>query len=190
MRQACSENGLNVFLSDSNADKYSLQDVLSLMSVWLQRYKKKQSYVGVSVCREVRASTIRDELALPWSEITGNRLVWGSLRFVCSVCHRWLHHWRWLYALGFYEKVIVRGVYCKEKQQCLGNYNLTPTELFHTKWMPSMCFVCVSLCVSMSLRDPPYEPPSVSELQEFLLADRRPTGHVNQVWPNLYIGNE
>ncbi|XP_023266399.1 dual specificity protein phosphatase 13-like, partial [Seriola lalandi dorsalis] len=27
-------------------------------------------------------------------------------------------------------------------------------------------------------------------LQEFLLADRRPTGHVNQVWPNLYIGNE
>ncbi|XP_073338498.1 uncharacterized protein [Pagrus major] len=42
----------------------------------------------------------------------------------------------------------------------------------------------------MSLRDPPYEPPSVSELQEFLLADRRPTGHVNQVWPNLYIGNE
>uniref|UniRef100_A0A665TVD6 Dual specificity protein phosphatase n=1 Tax=Echeneis naucrates TaxID=173247 RepID=A0A665TVD6_ECHNA len=42
----------------------------------------------------------------------------------------------------------------------------------------------------MSLRDPPYEPPSVSELQEFLLADRKPTGHVNQVWPNLYIGNE
>ncbi|XP_059215945.1 dual specificity protein phosphatase 13-like [Centropristis striata] len=42
----------------------------------------------------------------------------------------------------------------------------------------------------MSLRDPPYEPPSVSELQEFLLADRRPTGHVNQVWPNLFIGNE
>ncbi|XP_069000168.1 dual specificity protein phosphatase 13B [Embiotoca jacksoni] len=42
----------------------------------------------------------------------------------------------------------------------------------------------------MSLRDPPYEPPSVSELQEFLLANRRPTGHVNQVWPNLYIGNE
>ncbi|XP_067378042.1 dual specificity protein phosphatase 13B-like isoform X4 [Channa argus] len=42
----------------------------------------------------------------------------------------------------------------------------------------------------MSLRDPPYEPPSVSELQEFLLADRQPTGHVNQVWPNLYIGNE
>uniref|UniRef100_A0A8C7XYI3 Dual specificity protein phosphatase n=1 Tax=Oryzias sinensis TaxID=183150 RepID=A0A8C7XYI3_9TELE len=42
----------------------------------------------------------------------------------------------------------------------------------------------------MSLKDPPYEAPSVSELQEFLLADRRPTGHVNQVWPNLYIGNE
>ncbi|XP_051273179.1 dual specificity protein phosphatase 13 [Dicentrarchus labrax] len=42
----------------------------------------------------------------------------------------------------------------------------------------------------MSLRDPPYEPPSVSDLQDFLLADRRPTGHVNQVWPNLYIGNE
>ncbi|XP_034040688.1 inactive dual specificity phosphatase 27-like [Thalassophryne amazonica] len=42
----------------------------------------------------------------------------------------------------------------------------------------------------MSLRNPPYEPPSVSELQQFLLADRRPTGHVNQVWPNLYIGNE
>uniref|UniRef100_A0A3Q1JFP1 Protein-serine/threonine phosphatase n=2 Tax=Anabas testudineus TaxID=64144 RepID=A0A3Q1JFP1_ANATE len=42
----------------------------------------------------------------------------------------------------------------------------------------------------MSLRDPPYEPPSVSDLQEFLLTDRRPTGHVNRVWPNLYIGNE
>jgi len=42
----------------------------------------------------------------------------------------------------------------------------------------------------MSLRDPPYEPPSVSELLELLLADRQPTGHVNQVWPNLYIGNE
>ncbi|XP_044070322.1 dual specificity protein phosphatase 13 isoform X1 [Siniperca chuatsi] len=42
----------------------------------------------------------------------------------------------------------------------------------------------------MSLRDPPYDPPSVSELQEFLLANRRPTGHVNKVWPNLYIGNE
>uniref|UniRef100_A0A667XQK4 Dual specificity protein phosphatase n=1 Tax=Myripristis murdjan TaxID=586833 RepID=A0A667XQK4_9TELE len=44
--------------------------------------------------------------------------------------------------------------------------------------------------ISMSLRDPPYEPPTVSELQEFLLADRQPTGHLNQVWPNLYIGNE
>ncbi|XP_054654913.1 dual specificity protein phosphatase 13 [Dunckerocampus dactyliophorus] len=42
----------------------------------------------------------------------------------------------------------------------------------------------------MSLRDPSYEPPSVSELQELLLKDRRPTGHVNQVWPNLYIGNQ
>ncbi|KAM6997198.1 uncharacterized protein LKV04_005922 [Tautogolabrus adspersus] len=42
----------------------------------------------------------------------------------------------------------------------------------------------------MSLRDPPYEPLSVLELLEFLLADRRPTGHVNQVWPNVYIGNE
>ncbi|KAM6916170.1 dual specificity protein phosphatase 13B-like [Xenentodon cancila] len=42
----------------------------------------------------------------------------------------------------------------------------------------------------MSLRDPPYEPPSVSELQELLLENKRPTGHVNQVWPNLYIGNE
>ncbi|XP_022540386.2 dual specificity protein phosphatase 13 [Astyanax mexicanus] len=35
-----------------------------------------------------------------------------------------------------------------------------------------------------------YETPSVAELEEFLLADRRPTGHVNQVWPNVYIGNE
>uniref|UniRef100_UPI003AAF54C7 dual specificity protein phosphatase 13B n=1 Tax=Centroberyx gerrardi TaxID=166262 RepID=UPI003AAF54C7 len=42
----------------------------------------------------------------------------------------------------------------------------------------------------MSLREPPYDPPTVSELQDFLLADRRPTGHLNQVWPNLYIGNE
>ncbi|XP_034464834.1 dual specificity protein phosphatase 13-like [Hippoglossus hippoglossus] len=42
----------------------------------------------------------------------------------------------------------------------------------------------------MSLRDPPYAPPSVSELQAFLLSDRKPTGHANQVWPNLYIGNE
>lgn len=52
-------------------------------------------------------------------------------------------------------------------------------------------FVCVCVCdYSMSLRDPLYDPPSVSELQEFLLADRRPTGHVNQVWPHVYIGNE
>uniref|UniRef100_A0A8C1AI70 Si:dkey-24f15.2 n=4 Tax=Cyprinus carpio TaxID=7962 RepID=A0A8C1AI70_CYPCA len=35
-----------------------------------------------------------------------------------------------------------------------------------------------------------YETPSVAEMQSFLLADRRPTGHVNQVWPNVYIGNE
>ncbi|XP_073775973.1 dual specificity protein phosphatase 13B isoform X1 [Danio rerio] len=35
-----------------------------------------------------------------------------------------------------------------------------------------------------------YETPSVAELQNFLLADRRPTGHVNHVWPNVYIGNE
>ncbi|XP_059373511.1 dual specificity phosphatase 29-like isoform X1 [Carassius carassius] len=35
-----------------------------------------------------------------------------------------------------------------------------------------------------------YETPSVVEMQNFLLADRRPTGHVNQVWPNVYIGNE
>uniref|UniRef100_A0A4W6DZC3 Dual specificity protein phosphatase n=1 Tax=Lates calcarifer TaxID=8187 RepID=A0A4W6DZC3_LATCA len=48
----------------------------------------------------------------------------------------------------------------------------------------------VSLEIFQVFLDPPYEPPSVSELQELLLADRRPTGHVNQVWPNLYIGNE
>ncbi|XP_075874802.1 dual specificity protein phosphatase 13B-like [Nelusetta ayraudi] len=42
----------------------------------------------------------------------------------------------------------------------------------------------------MSLRYQPFEPPSVTELQEFLLAGRQPTGHLNQVWPNLYIGNE
>ncbi|KAF7646584.1 hypothetical protein LDENG_00185090 [Lucifuga dentata] len=48
-------------------------------------------------------------------------------------------------------------------------------------------FCCCS--VSMSLRKP-YQPPSVSELQEFLLTDRQPTGHLNEVWPNLYIGNE
>ncbi|KAI7805543.1 putative inactive dual specificity phosphatase 27-like [Triplophysa rosa] len=35
-----------------------------------------------------------------------------------------------------------------------------------------------------------YETPSVTELQNFLLDDRRPTGHVNHVWPNVYIGNE
>uniref|UniRef100_A0A8C2K4H6 Dual specificity phosphatase 13a n=1 Tax=Cyprinus carpio TaxID=7962 RepID=A0A8C2K4H6_CYPCA len=35
-----------------------------------------------------------------------------------------------------------------------------------------------------------YETPSVAEMQNFLLADRWPTGHVNQVWPNVYIGNE
>ncbi|XP_055026602.2 uncharacterized protein [Misgurnus anguillicaudatus] len=35
-----------------------------------------------------------------------------------------------------------------------------------------------------------YEVPSVAELENFLLADRQPTGHVNQVWPNVYIGNE
>ncbi|TRY55395.1 hypothetical protein DNTS_034414 [Danionella cerebrum] len=43
----------------------------------------------------------------------------------------------------------------------------------------------------MSLKDLcAYETPSVAELQSFLLADRRPTGHVNQVWPDVYIGNE
>ncbi|XP_074531971.1 dual specificity protein phosphatase 13B-like [Halichoeres trimaculatus] len=42
----------------------------------------------------------------------------------------------------------------------------------------------------MSLKDSSYEPPTVSELLEVLLADRKPTGHVNQVWPNVYIGNE
>ncbi|XP_061915604.1 dual specificity protein phosphatase 13B [Entelurus aequoreus] len=42
----------------------------------------------------------------------------------------------------------------------------------------------------MSHRDPPYQPPSVSVLQELQLKDRPPTGHVNQVWPNLYISNE
>lgn len=50
------------------------------------------------------------------------------------------------------------------------------------------------MCVSfhrMSLKQLcEYETPSVDELQNFLLADRRPTGHVNQVWPNVYIGNE
>ncbi|XP_017319618.1 dual specificity protein phosphatase 13 [Ictalurus punctatus] len=35
-----------------------------------------------------------------------------------------------------------------------------------------------------------YETPSVAELQDFLLGDRHPTGHINQVWPNVYIGNE
>uniref|UniRef100_A0A3B4BIM0 Dual specificity protein phosphatase n=2 Tax=Periophthalmus magnuspinnatus TaxID=409849 RepID=A0A3B4BIM0_9GOBI len=42
----------------------------------------------------------------------------------------------------------------------------------------------------MSLRDQHYEPPSVAELQEILQQDQKPTGHVNQVWPNLYLGNE
>ncbi|XP_063047070.1 dual specificity protein phosphatase 13B [Engraulis encrasicolus] len=32
--------------------------------------------------------------------------------------------------------------------------------------------------------------PSVAELQDFLLANRVPTGHANHVWPRLYIGNE
>ncbi|KAL2083063.1 hypothetical protein ACEWY4_020836 [Coilia grayii] len=35
-----------------------------------------------------------------------------------------------------------------------------------------------------------YETPSVSDLLDFLLANRVSTGHVNQVWPHLYIGNE
>ncbi|CAB1424848.1 unnamed protein product [Pleuronectes platessa] len=33
----------------------------------------------------------------------------------------------------------------------------------------------------MSLRDQPYAPPSVSELLEFLLSDRKPTGHVRRL---------
>lgn len=49
----------------------------------------------------------------------------------------------------------------------------------------------VYLYTRMSLKELcAYETPSVAELEEFLLADRRPTGHVNQVWPNVYIGNE
>uniref|UniRef100_A0A8C6K7W3 Dual specificity protein phosphatase n=1 Tax=Nothobranchius furzeri TaxID=105023 RepID=A0A8C6K7W3_NOTFU len=39
----------------------------------------------------------------------------------------------------------------------------------------------------MSLRDPPYEPPS---LREILWMNRKLLAPVNQVWPNLYIGDE
>ncbi|XP_077093150.1 dual specificity protein phosphatase 13B isoform X2 [Siphateles boraxobius] len=35
-----------------------------------------------------------------------------------------------------------------------------------------------------------YETPSVAELQNFLLSDRRSTGHVNQVWPNVVAARD
>lgn len=51
--------------------------------------------------------------------------------------------------------------------------------------------MCVYFYTRMSLKELcAYETPSVAELQDFLLADRHPTGHVNQVWFNVYIGNE
>ncbi|XP_069044983.1 dual specificity protein phosphatase 13B [Lepisosteus oculatus] len=34
-----------------------------------------------------------------------------------------------------------------------------------------------------------YEPPPLSELQNLLWMNRHSTGHVNEVWPNLYIGD-
>ncbi|XP_033887619.1 dual specificity protein phosphatase 13-like [Acipenser ruthenus] len=34
-----------------------------------------------------------------------------------------------------------------------------------------------------------YETPSVSELQRLLMVNRKSTGHVNEVWPNIYIGD-
>lgn len=68
--------------------------------------------------------------------------------------------------------------------------SLTCQERKWSKLPPLLICARACTCASMSLRNPPYEPPSVSELQEFLLANRHPTGHVNQVWPNLYIGNE
>ncbi|XP_030630721.1 dual specificity phosphatase DUPD1-like [Chanos chanos] len=34
-----------------------------------------------------------------------------------------------------------------------------------------------------------YETPPASELLHLLLKDRRPTGHFNKVWPNIYIGD-
>lgn len=76
--------------------------------------------------------------------------------------------------------------FCTFRVSVLFLFQPTPLHIFHL----CVC-VCVCLCVcdSMSLKNWPYEPPSVSQLQDFLLADRRPTGHINEVWPNLYIGN-
>ncbi|KAK6487490.1 dual specificity protein phosphatase 13-like [Huso huso] len=34
-----------------------------------------------------------------------------------------------------------------------------------------------------------YETPSISELQRLLMVNRKSTGHVNEVWPNIYIGD-
>ncbi|XP_041116976.1 dual specificity protein phosphatase 13-like [Polyodon spathula] len=34
-----------------------------------------------------------------------------------------------------------------------------------------------------------YETPSISELQCLLMENRKSTGHVNEVWPNIYIGD-
>ncbi|XP_043110436.1 dual specificity protein phosphatase 13 isoform X3 [Puntigrus tetrazona] len=63
--------------------------------------------------------------------------------------------------------------------ECQCALSLLATRRFHEQ-QPQMSLK--ELCA--------YETPSVTEMQNFMLADRRPTGHVNQVWPNVYIGNE
>uniref|UniRef100_A0A3Q3KGI5 Uncharacterized protein n=1 Tax=Monopterus albus TaxID=43700 RepID=A0A3Q3KGI5_MONAL len=38
--------------------------------------------------------------------------------------------------------------------------------------------------------EPEYQTPPTCDLLSLLLKNRRPTGAVNRVWPNLYIGND
>uniref|UniRef100_A0A3B4VP03 Dual specificity protein phosphatase n=1 Tax=Seriola dumerili TaxID=41447 RepID=A0A3B4VP03_SERDU len=45
---------------------------------------------------------------------------------------------------------------------------------------PDHCCICVS----------PYDAPSLTELRQILWTNRKPVAPVNQVWPNLYIGDE
>lgn len=37
--------------------------------------------------------------------------------------------------------------------------------------------------------EPEYQTPPTCDLLSLLLKNRRPTGAVNEVWPNLYVGN-
>ncbi|XP_069467071.1 dual specificity protein phosphatase 13B isoform X2 [Ambystoma mexicanum] len=46
-----------------------------------------------------------------------------------------------------------------------------------------------SLCNNRGRSGTPYKPPPLADLQTMLWTHKTSTGHVNQVWPNLYLGD-